>query len=49
MTRVLAASVPVVMVAASDASKKARVLASYRCDGIADDVQIQQAIDSLPS
>lgn len=49
MVRVLEASVPTVMVAASDASKKARVLASYRCDGTADDVGIQAAIDSLPS
>jgi hypothetical protein len=49
MARVLKASVPVTMVAASDASFKACALATYRCDGTADDEEIQAAIDALPS
>jgi hypothetical protein len=49
MSRILAASVPITFVAASDASKKARDLATYRCNGTADDVEIQAAIDALPS
>lgn len=49
MARVLKASVPVTFVAASDASFKAKALATYRCNGTADDVEIQAAIAALPS
>ena len=43
--------VPTVFVAASDALPNSRLLAApaYRCDGVADDVQIQAAIDILPT
>ena len=37
------------VVAASDASAASRALADYFCDGVADDVQIQAAIDALPA
>jgi len=36
------------LVAASDASSRAKSHADYVCDGTADDVEIQEAIDSLP-
>lgn len=38
-----------VVVAASDASAFSKLFADYVCDGTADDVQIQAAIDALPS
>jgi len=37
------------VVAASDASAAAKAQADYVCDGTADEVQIQEAIDALPS
>ena len=37
------------IVAASDASAKSIAGADYTCDGVADDVQIQAAIDALPA
>jgi|TARA_Y100000310_G_C20694565_1_gene824632 hypothetical protein len=37
------------VVAASDASQSFIDMSDYQCDGTADDVQIQQAIDALPS
>ena len=44
-----AAGVPeknVILVAAHDSPEAAKVLADYTCDGIADQVEIQQAIDA---
>ncbi len=43
--------VPTVFVAASDALPNSILLAApeYRCDGVADDVQIQAAIAVLPT
>lgn len=38
-----------VVVAASDASEKSKTQADYVCDGVDDQVEIQAAIDSLPS
>lgn len=38
-----------VMVAASDSSERDRMLADYVCDGVDDHVEIQAAIDDLPS
>lgn len=38
-----------VVVAASDSSAKSKAQADYVCDGVADDVEIQAALDSLPS
>ena len=38
-----------VVVAASNSSKESRDQADYVCDGVADDVEIQAALDSLPS
>lgn len=37
------------VVAASDSSAKSKTQADYVCDGTADDVQIQAAIDALPA
>ena len=37
------------VVAASDASNESKARADYICDGTADDVEIQAAIDSLPA
>lgn len=37
------------MVAASDASENMRKMADFRGDGAADDIEIQYAIDHLPS
>ncbi len=37
------------VVAASDASAASKAMADYVCDGVDDDVQIQAAIDALPS
>ncbi|MDD4985453.1 MAG: right-handed parallel beta-helix repeat-containing protein [Dehalococcoidales bacterium] len=37
------------VVAASDASAQFKLQADYICDGTADDVQIQEAIDALPA
>jgi len=42
-------TIPAIVVAASDSSKSVKNGADYVCDGSADDVQIQAAIDSLPS
>lgn len=40
---------PTVLVAASDAPGHVKRAARFVCDGVADDVQIQAAIDSLPA
>lgn len=40
---------PTLLVAASDALAATRKKANYVCDGTADDVEIQAAIDALPS
>lgn len=40
---------PALIVAASNASALSKFSADYVCDGIADEVQIQAAIDALPS
>src|SRR3989338_6523001 len=40
---------PTLLVAANDASAAAKRWADYTCDGTADDVQIQAAIDALPA
>lgn len=37
------------VIAASDSSAKSKALADYICDGVADDVEIQAALDALPS
>ena len=37
-----------VVVAASDSSKESRDQADYVCDGVADNVELQAALDSLP-
>ena len=39
----------ILVVAASDASAKSKAGADYVCDGTADDVEIQAALDALPS
>jgi hypothetical protein len=39
----------VVMIAAANASSREKLLADYICDGIDDQVEIQAAIDTLPS
>jgi len=36
-----------IYIAASDATDEDKVLASYVCDGVADQVEIQLAIESL--
>jgi len=43
-----AATIPF-LVAASNASEQVRARADFLCDGVADNVQIQQAIDALPA
>mgnify|MGYP001562129777 CR=1 FL=1 len=45
----LAPGAPTLLVAASDAGVLTRRRADYLCDGVADDVQIQAAIDALPA
>lgn len=40
---------PTLVVAASDALAKSKRYADYECDGTADDVEIQAAIDALPT
>ena len=45
----LDATIPTKVVAASDASEALLATAEYVCDGIADDVQIQAAIEALPA
>jgi len=40
---------PYVYVASDDATDMQKAIASYNCDGTADQVQIQSAIDSLPA
>jgi hypothetical protein len=37
------------LVAANDASGPSKATASYSCDGTSDEVEIQAAIDALPS
>ena len=38
-----------IVIAASDSSEKSKAQADYVCDGVADDIEIQAAIDALPS
>jgi len=45
----MAARAATFTVAASDATPKVRETADYLCDGVADNVQIQAAIDALPA
>lgn len=40
---------PEIVVAAYNASEQAQAMADYVCDGVADNVEIQAAIDSLPA
>lgn len=40
---------PYVFVASDEATSMQKAIASYNCDGVADQVQIQAAIDSLPA
>ena len=45
----LAIRTATLVVAASDSSDKSKAQADYICDGTADNVQIQAAIDALPA
>jgi hypothetical protein len=45
---VLRGASPVITVAASDAPSRVRKRADYECDGAADEVEIQAALDALP-
>ena len=49
MLKRLAPRTATLVVAAADASAASQARADYVCHGIADDVEIQAAIDSLPA